>query len=159
MALCGMVVLFFMLTGVVRHWGLRADLYRGTEFNQLLLTTRHQTINFADALQMDPRLPPENFSVHWRGTLNAPREGRYDFSVVVDDGARLAIDNKILIDEWTDHDHARIEKGITLTPGPHKIQLDYYNHFGASFIRLSWKLPGQLKDEVIPAWQFRPDPS
>ena len=51
----------------------------------------------------DPSLPADSFSVRWSGTLTAPRTGRYTLSVNSDDGVRLWLDGKQLVDNWTDH--------------------------------------------------------
>ena len=46
---------------------------------------------------------PDQFSVRWTRTLNLPT-GRYRFVMTVDDGGRLWVNNRLLIEAW--HDQA-----------------------------------------------------
>jgi hypothetical protein len=45
-------------------------------------------------------LDPSYFSVRWTGQFYAPKTGIYQFSFVADDGVRLWVDDKLLINEW-----------------------------------------------------------
>lgn len=91
----------------------------------------------------DPRLKGVNFSIRWTGELRAPVTGRYSFYTVSDDGVRLWIDNKELIDNWTDHDTTTDTASVRLVAGhTYKIRLEYYQREGGARIKLAWVPPG-----------------
>ena len=45
------------------------------------------------------------FSVRWEGYLLAPTTGEYEFSTVMDDGLRVWVGGKRIIDAWKEQDH------------------------------------------------------
>ena len=49
----------------------------------------------------------DDFSVRWTGQLVPPVSGRYELTVTGDDGFRLDVDGKRVIDEWTTTPRAR----------------------------------------------------
>ena len=54
----------------------------------------------------------------------------------VDDGARLYIDDQIVIDDWRDHSVREDTVDVSLVGGPHSIRLDYYERLGVAVIQL-----------------------
>ena len=64
------------------------------------------------------KLPPNDFSVRWSGELEAPVTGDYTFATLADDGVRLWVNGRKLIDDWSVHSPA-IKRGeaIKLTAG------------------------------------------
>src|SRR6185503_9914902 len=46
-------------------------------------------------------LTGNNFSVRWTGKLTPPESGNYTLGFTADDGARLYIDGKLLVDAWS----------------------------------------------------------
>ncbi len=83
------------------------------------------------------------FSVRWKGKLKAPKSGEYTFNVMHNDGVRLKIDGKLLIDKWKDKKGSNVEEvKITLEAGEtYDIQLEYYNNGHVSEIKLGWVIP------------------
>lgn len=84
-----------------------------------------------------------NWSAEWSGVLTPPRSGLYTFSLTSDDGSRLFIAGKQLINDWSDH-AAQTESGtVQLTAGqPVNIKIEYYQDTGDSLIALGWRAPG-----------------
>ncbi len=153
--LTGAVSLIFILNIGFRKWGLTADYYEGLNFDKLLLTTTNKTLNFTHHLTMDPRTPAESFSVRWEGDLIIDEPGEYVFYLTVDDGAKLVIDDTLVIDEWSDHDNASFEKSLYLPAGTQAIRLDYYNHHDKAILKLRWATPSDPTPKPIPAWRLR----
>ena len=44
----------------------------------------------------------DTFSVRWKGQIVAPETGEYTFNTRTDDGVRLFVDNKLIVDYWQD---------------------------------------------------------
>lgn len=92
-----------------------------------------------------------NFAARWTGRIDPPVTGTFRLTTVSDDGVRLWLDGKLLIENWTDHapteDHATVE----LVAGrPAEVKLEYYQGRGGSAARLKWTRPDGTS-EVIPA--------
>jgi hypothetical protein len=90
------------------------------------------------------RLPADNFSVRWTRQLYFAA-GTYRFTVDVDDGARLWVDGRLLINQW--HDGiASYSANVSLTEGAHTIRLEVYEHLGGAMARLSWAVSNRYPD-------------
>jgi uncharacterized protein YraI/single-stranded DNA-binding protein len=82
-------------------------------------------------------LPADNFSAQWTRAQNFDM-GTYRFHVLVDDGARLYVDDQLIIDDWHDHSLREDTVDYALAGGAHNIRLDYYERNGAARIKLWW---------------------
>lgn len=80
---------------------------------------------------------PNRFSARWTRTLFLPA-GRYRFRLTVDDGARLWVDGRLLIDEWRVQTEQTYVKEIYLSGGDVPITLEYFENAGAAVAKLSW---------------------
>jgi len=85
----------------------------------------------------DPSIPADNFSVRWTRNLQF-QAGRYDFFVKADDGVRLYLDERIIIDEWHDANAETYQASLKLTEGVHALRLEYYEHTGRALVQLWW---------------------
>src|SRR5581483_11168452 len=82
-------------------------------------------------------LPPDNYSVRWTRILGLPT-GLYQFTVRMDDGARVWVDEQLLIDAWQDGTLRQITAQRQLNGGQHFIRVEYYEHLGGATIRFTW---------------------
>jgi hypothetical protein len=85
------------------------------------------------------------FAIRWTGKLKAPEDGEYTFSLESDDGSRLLLDGKIVVDNAGLHDMQSQWAKVELKAGEHQIRVDYFeneNDGGAGCV-LSWKPPGR----------------
>lgn len=98
----------------------------------------------------------DNFSVRWTGILKAPSAGSYTLTTTGDDGTRVVVDNRVVIDDWNIHGATPANGTVSLTAGPHQIQVEYFEHTGGSSINLAWTPPGG-SSVTIPASALRPD--
>lgn len=88
----------------------------------------------------DPRLQHDNFSVRWTRTLSF-QEGRYEFITETDDGVRLYVDNRLIIDMWRMMARTRVTKRVYLKGGTHTIRMEYFEAHGPAFAKLRWRGP------------------
>jgi hypothetical protein len=90
-----------------------------------------------DAPNRDCLKRVDGFSARWSRIANfAP--GTYRFTVTADDGVRLFVDGKKLIDEWRDQNSQTYSVDLELKGGPHQVRLEYFENFGSASIKLSW---------------------
>jgi hypothetical protein len=101
--------------------------------------------------------PGTQWSARWTGKLTAQYAGDYTFTIVVDDGGRLYLDGKKIIDAWYDQaPTAHSSAPIPLKVGTvHTIRVEYYQNGGGSLLQLYWSLPG-FTTQIIPQTQLNP---
>ncbi len=82
-------------------------------------------------------LPPDHFSARWTTTLNLP-QGRYRFRTTVDDGARIWVDDLLLIGSWRVQSPRTIEREMELEGGQVPVRVEYFEDTGRAQIEFSW---------------------
>ncbi len=81
----------------------------------------------------DPAVPVDYFSVRWTRTLNF-QAGTYRLSVRSDDGARVFVDDNLLINEWHPAAPLTYTADVNLAAGLHTIRVEYYEGVGDAYI-------------------------
>jgi hypothetical protein len=82
----------------------------------------------------------DNFSVRWSGTF--PFEaGRYRFTTTSDDGVRVTVDGRRIIDAWIPMRGSR-NATLDLGAGQHTVQVEYFERTQAATVRLEWQRIG-----------------
>lgn len=104
----------------------------------------------------DPSVPADNFSVRWSKTQYFG-PGRYRFSTVTDDGVRLYLDNKRVIDEWQGQSGTRYDYVVDLGAGNHTIRMDYFEWGGDAAATLTWDSTTDQPDESYRAEYWNMD--
>ena len=84
------------------------------------------------------QIPNDNFSARWTRTLSFS-PGQYRFSVRVDDGARLFIDDALVLDMWSLGAARTGTVDVNLSAGDHRLRLEYFEALGQAQIRLAWE--------------------
>ena len=98
----------------------------------------------------DSDIGSDTFSARWTGYIKPEYSQKYTFYTNSDDGVRLVVDNKVIIDNWTVHATTEDSGTITLQANKYySIQLEYYEYYGGAAIQLFWSSPNKPK-EIIP---------
>ena len=80
------------------------------------------------------------FGVVFTGRLEAPRKGSYRFYITGDDGVRLLIDGKMIVEQDGIHPASDIKEAATqLEAGPHEFRLEYFQAKGDIAVFAAWK--------------------
>jgi phage tail-like protein len=146
----GMVVPGFVRSDPA-YAGLLGDYYAGINFDQLKHTRINATVSFAWGSKSPlPDVPADGFSVRWTGQIRPRHSEVYTFITTSDDGVRLWIDGRLIIDEWNDHPPTEHSGRITLQAERwYAITLEYYEKAGSATIALAWSSRSQRR-EIIP---------
>jgi beta-glucosidase len=79
--------------------------------------------------------PIDHFSVRWTGYFVPAKSADYKFYTSADDGVRLFLDDKPVIDDWQLHSETQDTYGKRLEGGhPYKIRLEYFEAVGGATI-------------------------
>jgi beta-glucosidase len=88
-----------------------------------------------------PGLPEDGFSVRWTGKLTPPKSGRYALGLRSDDGSRLYLDGKLVIDDWGDHPPTLKTTEIELLGGKaYDVRLEYFEGIIGASVELLWQM-------------------
>ncbi len=94
-------------------------------------------------------LPQNLFSIRWTGWWNF-EAGEHTFFVFADDGVRLWLDDRLLIDHWQTGGEDHYGTATVSTAGLHRLKLEYFEEYGSAAIRLHWR-----RTDLYPRWYGR----
>lgn len=107
-------------------------------------------INFASTLEAFPGTKlTDNFYANWTGVIRIPKDGGYTFFLESDDGSRLFIDGKQVVDHGGTHDMTEMSGRAELKAGDHEIKVEFFDAEEDAGCILSWETAGQVK-AVVP---------
>ncbi len=138
--------------GAVRP-GLRRDYFEfPAASTDALLAAKPVRSDTADAIGIPDFARPEHFGLRYRGVLDVPADGVYRFSLASDDGARLLIDEAVLIDRDGPQSPGLTHGSIGLAKGRHGFELRYFQGGGDRVLKLEVSRDGQPPAAVPAAW-------
>ena len=82
-------------------------------------------------------LPGQFFSVRWTSTRNAPATGFYTIYLTVDDGARVFVDNQMILNAWREQPPTSYSTTVYLNAGPHAWGIEYFQATGGAQISVN----------------------
>lgn len=110
--------------------GLLGRYHRGEACEHLLVERVDADLDF-DWRRGPPAagVPDDRFSVRWSGWFMAPRDGRYTFFVVANDGVRIDVGGQRAVDHWeAGGSSSWTGRGeVSLSAGYHALQVDYFD--------------------------------
>ncbi|MEI6682929.1 MAG: alpha-L-fucosidase [Bacteroidota bacterium] len=135
--------------------GLRYKYYEGAWDS---LPDYHKLTPVADGIVPDfvftPRNQDDNFSFVYTGFMMIPETSVWFFYTSSDDGSRLYIDDKPVVDNDGLHGSAEKQGAIALAKGYHKIRVAYFDRTGSDNLVVSVKSQTQPKQVLPKSWLF-----
>lgn len=120
--------------------GWRGRYFADTHFRVLFHEQLDPMIRYANHYPT-PNGRKENISVRWTSALPIEREGEYTFYATSDDGQRLWIDHRLVIDNFDSQSATEKTATVRLDRGPHTILYEHYQGTGDSHAKLEWSGP------------------
>lgn len=85
-------------------------------------------------------VPHDKFSIRWKGKI-IPPDTIYHLGTSCDDGSRLYLDGKLILDDWTEHGEKPLSADVKLLPGKeYEIVFEYFENSLGACARLTWDL-------------------
>jgi beta-glucosidase len=111
-----------------------------------VLVRNDQQINFDWSRgRPAPQINEDGFSVRWTGKFTPPESGKYQLGAIADDGVRLYLDGRRLIDEWGGNSASQIKtvtKEVSLEAGHvYEIRIEYYEDIRGAIAKFIWAFP------------------
>jgi hypothetical protein len=95
-----------------------------------------------------------DFSARWSGQIQPLYSETYTFKTLSDDGVRLWINGKEVINDWTIHGFKADQGTIALEAGKkYDIKMEYYQHEGLASAHLLWSSRSQA-EQIVPQSQL-----
>ncbi|MBP7051471.1 MAG: hypothetical protein KBE65_10695 [Phycisphaerae bacterium] len=131
--------------------GVYAQYFKGTELaGDPIATATEEAINHSWGSDVVAGALSDDVSARWTADLKAPLTGTYDLITTTDDGVRLWLDGRLVIDNWTDHGTTDDIATVDLTAGQfYRVRMEYYEKGGGAVAQLSWESPSIARD-IIP---------
>ena len=96
-----------------------------------------------------PEIPVNQFAVRWTGTFTFER-GRYRFATTTDDGVRLYVDDRLVLNAWRRLRGTRYAT-VALDAGRHTVRVEYFEALQAAKARVTWTRTGSAPSPASPA--------
>jgi len=144
-----------LFTGVNRReHGLRAEYYSNPKLEGTPTMSRTDAnVNFEWAYSgVTPELV-RNFSVRWVGVVVPPKTGDYLIGFTGEDGYRVWLDGKVVVEDWTPHRPATTQtRRVHLQAGhAYPIKIEYFQLIRGSEARLIWSILGKSEQDAVDA--------
>jgi hypothetical protein len=97
----------------------------------------------------DDDVPSDGFSARWTREVTFEK-ALYRFHLVMDDGAALWVDDRLVIDEWEQGASRGVTVDLELKKGDHEIKLEYYEVGGTAKINFWWE---KLTNASFEGWK------
>lgn len=86
-----------------------------------------------------PGVNADYFSARWTRYIDVT-PGVYRFTVTSDDGIRVWVDNKLVIDQWNVHPSTTYTGDVLMGEGHHLIKVEYFEEGGLAVAKVQWGL-------------------
>jgi regulator of sirC expression with transglutaminase-like and TPR domain len=126
--------------------GLRARYYAGLGFDKLVVERVDRALDFDWQNDAPAKgVPRDRFSVRWEGYLKAPRTATYTLFLIANDGVRLRIGDKLVLDNWKNMGFRNWygTKDIELEAGWHKLRVEHFDVMGGARVLLRIGVEGR----------------
>ncbi|GAF02789.1 glycoside hydrolase family 3 protein [Saccharicrinis fermentans] len=128
--------------------GLYAEYYDDKFLEGTPQTRTDKVVNFDPVNQ-----PPDSYSnyrhksMRWTGYIVPNISGDYKIGVNSDDGIRLWLNDKLVVDEWHNRGTTTDQVDVKMEAGKkYAIKLEYFDNGGDAICQLLWKVPGDTGD-------------
>ena len=90
----------------------------------------------------------DKFALQFTGSIAIPKAGKYKFFIASDDGSRLYLDGKLVINNDGLHGMSEKNATVNLTAGSHDLVVTYFDNGGGDGLNFAWSGPGLKKQAV-----------
>jgi len=134
--------------------GLRAEYFSNVTLSGSPAATRTDSkIEFAFSEATGLAELGKDYSVRWTGFLTPPESGEYLIGFTGEDGYRVWLDDKVIAEDFTDHEPATTQTGKIRLEANRKyaLKVEYFQRGTLGEGRFVWNLPSQKGQDAIEA--------
>jgi len=101
-----------------------------------------------DQMNVSVAAVTDNFALEFRGFVQILTQGTYTFFTSSDDGSRLFVDGKLIVDNDGLHAMREISGSVSLSTGYHTLKIQYFDKTGAEGLDVKYQGPGIAKQPI-----------
>ena len=117
----------------------------------------HKTLDIKDGVQSDTGPIRDTFAGTVNGWLRVPIAGQYRLRVTCDDGAKVLLDGRKVLD--TENSAGFVDEvGIRLDKGDKPLEIPFYEDGGNFYLKLEWQKPGDAEFTIVPESNLLTEP-
>ncbi|MDD5423833.1 MAG: glycoside hydrolase family 3 C-terminal domain-containing protein [Candidatus Omnitrophica bacterium] len=100
----------------------------------------------------ESNIPSDGFSVRWTAKLVPPKTAEYEISLMSDDGSRLYLDGKEIIENWRDHGEETKTATVMFEAGrEYDLRVEFYENGGMASVKIGWDTQEETTNAAIEA--------
>lgn len=92
----------------------------------------------------------DKFALRFTGMISVPKSGKYTFYIASDDGSRIYLNDKLLVNNDGLHGMAEKSAAVELPAGVHNLIVTYFDNGGGDGLNVAWQGPGFNKQKIAP---------
>jgi hypothetical protein len=129
--------------------GLNFNYYEGNfsslpDFSKINPEKNGQVSNFL----INDKNREDQFAFSFEGFFAAEKNGNYVFSLNSDDGSRLFINDKLIINNQSANPRRRVTGSVRLSKGQHAVRVEYFDKSGRHMLRVMVQPPGERPRKI-----------
>jgi len=99
-------------------------------------------------MNVPQRKESDAFALRFTGMIQIPKTGKYTFYIASDDGSRVYIDDKLLINNDRLQGMTEQSAAVELAAGAHPIVVTYFDNGGGDGLEVAWSGPDFPKQKI-----------
>ncbi len=99
-------------------------------------------------MNVPQRKEVDRFTLRFTGRLLVPKSGKYTLYVASDDGSRIYVNEKLLVNNDGLHGMSEKSGSVELTAGRHPLVVTYFDNGGGDGLKVAWQGPGFKKQPI-----------
>ena len=133
--------------------GIKVDYYYPSKTNVAIETLDAMTPKASGivpqiVMNVPQRKQADQFALKFTGNIVAPKSGDYTFFIASDDGSRIYLNGKLLINHDGTHGMSEKRNKVRLEAGTHSLVVTYFDNGGGDGLRVMWSGPGFKKQAI-----------
>lgn len=149
----------FLLAGLPEVSNVQFSYYEGS-WNQLpdFSKLTPKAIGGTTRIDVSPKQRGDQFGLRFEGFLRIDAEGEYTFHLSSDDGSRLSVDGKVVVDHDGIHGTSSKSGKVRLAPGYHAVLVDFFEQGGGEELSAEFEGPGTKRTPLGPVMATSKEP-
>jgi len=137
--------------------GLLAQYFDNQDFTGTTVTRIDPVVDFNFGQgSPDARIGNDSFTARWRGRIRSAQSGLHTFATRSDDGARVYVDGRLVVNGWFDQGVTRHQGTVLLNANEfYEIVVEYYDGAFDGSMQLYWSGPS-FDERIIPEANLYP---
>jgi|CZKU01.1.fsa_nt_gi hypothetical protein len=95
-------------------------------------------------------VPSDGFSARWETCMVLDRPHAFEFVLGSDDGARLFVDDQMLVGQWKNQEYTEQSASVELGAGKHGMRVEHFDSGGPAELTLRARIDGKGPPRPLP---------